>query len=151
MPADPTDNGRHPLEEHNELAIPINPKLLIFPELEDLEEFPLGLLMQVHSEYPNSCKFSFTGTATQKIWELFSDLNVSNASLILEEYCRIKSSKPITFENIQITREIFMSDSKIESDIELVMSQTNASKKDACRALIEYKGDVVDAIIKLSQ
>jgi NACalpha-BTF3-like transcription factor len=99
---------------------------------------------------PKLREFSIAGTATQYIWELFSDLNNSNASLILKEYCRIRSLKPITFENIQITQEIFMHDSKIESDIELVMSQTNVIKRDACQALIACKGDIVDAIMKLT-
>lgn len=37
-----------------------------------------------------------------------------------------------------------------DSDIEMVVAQTNASKEDAEKALIEADGDLAEAIIKLS-
>lgn len=123
---DPTDIIRHPLQEENVLFSISNlrPELPNVPDIQDVQD-------------------------VQEIWELLYNLTENNANTTLEKYCIIRSLKSIKFENLQITREILMRDDKIKSDIELVISQTNASNKHAYQALLKCQGDVVDAIMSL--
>lgn len=105
-------------------------------------------------------------TQEDKIWELFKNINNDNVETTLDQICELLSIEiPIWIGDMKYTRSelckpddflltrkilLYKFKPNINSDIELVMNQTDESYDKACTALIEQHGDIVNAIMALT-